>query len=92
MHNDVVYILGVTVEPWEDGGGWDYVEGVYKSISGALKTVMDVVHRDYSGKRFNVTDTTPTRYGHRSTITVWDDDVPDYPLAYIVIEPTPLES
>lgn len=92
MHNNVVYILAVTVEPWEDGGGNDYIEGAYKTISGALKVVLDLAHADYPGKQFNVTDTTLTRYGHRSTITIWDDDVPDYPLAYIVIEPTPLES
>ena len=92
MHNDVVYILAITVEPWEDGGGNDYIEGAYKGIAGALKAVVDLAHADYPGKQFNVTDTTLTRYGHRSTITIWDDDVPDYPLAYIVIEPTPLES
>lgn len=92
MHNDVVYILAVTVEPWEDGGGNDYIEGAYKGIAGALRAVVDLVHADYPGKRFNVTDTTLTRYGHRSTVTIWDDDVPDYPLAYIVIGPTPLES
>lgn len=92
MHNDVVYILMVTVEPWEDGGGNDYIEGAYKGIAGALKAVVDLAHADYPGKRFNVTDTTQTKYGHRSTVTIWDDDVPDYPLAYIVIEPTPLES
>ena len=50
MNNNVVYILAVTVEPWEEGGGWDYVEGVYKSIAGALKTVMDLAHADYPGK------------------------------------------
>ena len=92
MHNDVVYILAVTIEPWEDGGGNDYIEGAYKTIAGALRAVMDLAHADYPGKQFNVTDTTLTRYGHRSTVTVWDDDVPDYPLAYMVIEPTPLES
>lgn len=91
MNNNVVYILAVTVEPWEDGGGYDYIHGAYKSISGALKAVMNLVHEDYPDKQFNVTDTTPTRYGHRSTITIWDDDVPDYPLAYITIDPTPVE-
>lgn len=91
MNRGVVYILAVTVEPWEDGGGWDYIEGAYKTIAGALRAVMDLVHADYPGKRFNVTDTTSTRYGHRSIITIWDDDVPDYPLAYITIDPTPLE-
>lgn len=92
MNASVVYVLTVTVEPWEDGGGWDYIEGAYKSIAGALHAVVDLAHADYPGKQFNVTNTTPTRYGHRSTITIWDDDVLDYPLAYIVIEPTPLES
>lgn len=91
MNNTVVYVVEVTVEPWEDGGGRDYVEGAYRSISGALGAVMDLVHADYPGRRFNVTDTTPARYGHQSTTTVWDDDVPDYPLAYIAIYPTPLE-
>lgn len=92
MNNNVVYIIEVTVEPWEDGGGYDYIEGAYKTIAGALKAIMDLAHADYPGKQFNVTSTTKTPYGHRSTVTIWDDDVPDYPLAYITIDPTPLES
>ena len=92
MNNDVVYVLEVTVEPWEDGGGYDYVEGAYVSISGALKAAMRLMHKDYPGKEYNVTRTTKTRFGQWSTITVWDDDVPEYPLAYITIDPTPLEN
>ena len=91
MNAGVVYVLTVTVEPWDDGGGDDYVEGAYMSISSALKAVMRLIHADYPGKRHNVTNTTKTPFGQYSTITVWDDDVPDYPLAYITIDPTPLE-
>ena len=91
MNNDVVYILEVTVEPWDDGGGDDYIEGAYMSISGALKAAVRLMDKYYPGKKHNVTKTTKTPFGRWSTITVWDDDVPDYPLAYITIDPTPLE-
>ena len=57
MHSDAVYILTVTVEPWEDGGGNDYIEGAYKGIAGALKAVVDLAHADYPGKQFTTLPT-----------------------------------
>lgn len=87
---DVIYVFSVTIEPWGDGGGEDFTEGLHKTMSGALKDLRRFIDKHYPDNRYTM-EVSKEGYRHGLDVTILDNDFKDYPLAYLTIIPLTLE-